>query len=91
MNELWPAVDRLKKRRDTLKADLARVQALNVDLCERVAAASHALTISAERQGAQAREIGRLRLMIAKAREYALDHVPDPWDGELIQILGVKL
>lgn len=41
--------------------ELANLRALNADLCERIAAASRALSQAAEKQGSQAREIQQLR------------------------------
>lgn len=44
--------------------ELATLRELNADLCERLAAASRALTQASEKQGQQAREIARLHKII---------------------------
>lgn len=81
-------VGRLMSEKRKLRRDLARIQAFAAELADKYARQSAALSQAAERQGGQARELGRLRLAIGKALEFCDEHVPEQWAGELIQILG---
>lgn len=68
-------------------AEIDRLRALNVDLCNRIAACSGAMTIAAERQGSQARLLGQQRLTLAKVLKFTDEHVPFPYAAELRRIL----